>query len=230
MEKAVLCDRAKRFVPIIAITCRSLQELPEHPDLYRGAVEKAGGSSDFISPKTDARKIARSCAGVVIPGGRDPDPALYGEKEVFDLEIETPVRINFEMLLLREIIGLRKPVLGICYGMQLINIFFGGCLYQDISAQRTESLNHKEGMHPIRMGNNPYMDGGELLVNSSHHEAVKEAGRGIIPFGYAPDGLIEAFYLEGYGFLLGVQWHPERMQSAMSRSLFERFVEACRGQ
>lgn len=221
----------KTIAPIIGITCRSLQELPEHADLYLEAVEKAGGSSDFISPAADLRKVARSCAGVVIPGGRDPDPALYEEKKVFGLlEIENPVRIHFEMLLLREIISLRKPVLGICYGMQLINIFFGGCLYQDISAQRAESLNHKEGMHSITIGDNPYVRRGNLLVNSSHHQAIKQAGGGLIPFGYAPDGLMEAFYRQKYGFLLGVQWHPERMQSAVNRSLFERFVEACRGQ
>ncbi len=111
--------------------------------------------------------------------------------------------------------------------MQLINVFFGGSLYQDISSQKPDSLNHKEGMHSATIIDNPFIAAGGAMVNTSHHQAVKTAGRGIIPFAFAPDGITEAFFLESYGFLLGVQWHPERMDTPLTRSIFERFIEAC---
>lgn len=188
----------RKSVPVIGITCRNARDLPDRSGLYERAIEKAGGS-----------------------------PALYNDRKLFSLEIEDPQRIDFEMTLLREIMSLNKPILGICYGMQLINVFFGGTLYRDVLAQVEKSLDHREKIHSIIMQNNPYIRSGEFQVGSSHHEAVKRAGRGIIPFAYAPDAVIEAFYLAKYGFLLGVQWHPERMESPVDSALFERFVEVC---
>jgi putative glutamine amidotransferase len=218
----------RKKAPLIGITCRSLEDLPRCPDLYAEAVDKAGGSSFFIPAVPEVKGLADRCAGLIIPGGSDPAPDLYGEKRLYRLEIEDPGRIIFDLALLSEIIRLRKPVLGICYGMQLINIFFGGTLYQDIRSQVPGSLKHEGEMHSIIIEDNPNVRSGEFVVNSFHHQAVKDPGRGVIPFASAGDGIAEAFYLKECRFILGVQWHPERMQSPLNTQLFEAFVEACR--
>ncbi len=181
-----------------------------------------------MPPGPDVKDLSCHCDGLIIPGGSDPAPDLYGEKRLYRLEMEDPGRINFELALLREIISLRKPVLGICYGMQLINIFFGGTLYQDVRSQIPGSLKHEGEMHSIMIKENPNLSCGEFAVNSFHHQAVKDPGKGVMPFASAGDGITEAFYLEEYHFLLGVQWHPERGQSPLNAQLFEGFIEACR--
>jgi putative glutamine amidotransferase len=218
----------KKKVPLIGITCRSLEDLPRYPEFYLEAVDRAGGSPSFIPPGTPVDDLSHSCDGFIIPGGRDPAPDLYNERRLYGIEIEEAGRINFELALLHEIIMLRKPLLGICYGMQLINIFFGGTLYQDVRAQIPKSHKHEGEMHSIIIEYNPYMRSGEFVVNSWHHQAVRKPGKGVMPFASAPDGIVEAFYLKEYPFLLGVQWHPERMQSPLSAELFEGFIEACR--
>ncbi len=218
----------RKKAPLIGITCRGLEDLPRYPELYAEAVNRAGGSSFFIPPGPDVKELSDHCDGLIIPGGSDPAPDLYGEKRLYRLEIEEPGRTNFELALLREIIRLRKPVLGICYGMQLINIFFGGTLYQDVLTQVPGSLNHEGEMHSIIIKDNPNADSGEFVVNSFHHQAVKDPGKGIIPFASAGDGIAEAFYLKEYRFLLAVQWHPERVQSPLNTQLFEGFIGSCR--
>jgi putative glutamine amidotransferase len=218
----------RKKAPLIGITCRSLEDLPRYPELYMEAVEKAGGSPFFIPPGPEVKGLADLCDGLIIPGGGDPPPDLYGERRLYRLEIEDPGRVNFDLAILREIIRLRKPVLGICYGMQLINIFFGGTLYQDVRSQAAGSLSHEGEMHSIRIKDNPNVSRGDFVVNSFHHQAVKDPGKGVIPFASAADGIAEAFYLKECRFILGVQWHPERGQSPLNRQLFEAFVKACR--
>ncbi len=175
----------------------------------------------------DVKALAARYAGFVFPGGKDLDPSSYDEDPMFPLVREDGRRTDFEISLLHEIIRLGRPILGICYGMQLINVFFGGSLYQDIGSQRPDSLNHREGVHRILISSNPFIPTGEAEVNTSHHQAVKTMGRGIMPFAVAADGVTEAFYLVSYGFLLGLQWHPERMDTALTARIFERFIEAC---
>ncbi len=202
--------------------------MPGRFELYVKAVEEAGGEAVFVFSGADVRDLAAGYDGFLIPGGKDIDPALYGEDRTFPCVPEGDRRTDFEISLLHEIIDLRKPVLGICYGMQLINVFFGGSLYQDIASQKSGALDHREGVHLIRICENPFIGEGQVVTNSSHHQAVKGAGRGIKPFAYASDDIIEAFYLEDHPFLLGVQWHPERMVTPLSCLIFSKFVGACR--
>lgn len=215
--------------PIIGITSGTGKNLPKSAELYVKAVENAGGTAFFLSPDMDITEISSDYNGFIIPGGKDLSPILYNESRRFKIELEEQERINFEISLLHEIIKNKKPVLGICYGMQLINVFFRGTLYQDIEHQFKKSKLHSEGSHKIRIEYNPYVEAGEYLVESSHHQAIKDLGLGIKPFAYAPDGIIEALYLENFKFLMGVQWHPEKTENNVSKHLLKIFIEACGG-
>jgi putative glutamine amidotransferase len=214
--------------PAIAVTSESLTLLPGHAERYLEAVEKAGGKAVFVCRDADVKGLAEEYDGFLIPGGSDIDPAYYGENRIFPFVPESYARIDFEISLLHEIMGLDKPLLGICYGMQLINIYCKGSLYQDIGSQKAGALNHRQGVHPITISENPFVGKGEAETNTSHHQAVKVAGIGIRPFAYASDGVVEAFYAERRLFVLGIQWHPERMNTALTELIFKKFIGACR--
>jgi putative glutamine amidotransferase len=136
-------------------------------------------------------------------------------------------RSDFEISLLKEMIRHKKPVFGICYGMQLINVALGGTLYQDIESQLSSDINHRKGYHKIVIQENRFIQEGEFSVNSTHHQAIKELGAGLVDFVFSPDKLIEAFYRKDYPFLVGVQWHPERLlDDNLSLALFYSFIGA----
>ena len=149
--------------------------------------------------------------GLLIPGGRDIPPERYGEVRITEVQPEDADRTAFELNLLETVLKYNKPVFGICYGMQLINIYFGGSLLQDISTQLAQALDHCSGRHDISVSANLYIPEGIWTVNTSHHQAVRNLGDGLVPAAFSPDGITEAFYANLPDFLLGVQWHPERL-------------------
>ena len=216
-------------MPLIAITCGNDIRFPNGREHYKAAVERAGAKAVFVAPQRGTSDLAVLYDGLIIPGGKDLPASSYGEDPLCHIVPEEPVRIDFEFSLLREIMERKKPVLGICYGMQLLNVFFQGNLYQDVHFQVPGSLDHVSGGHGISIEHNPFVPVLGSRVNSSHHQAVKKEGDGLKPFAWADDGIIEAFYGVGYRFLVGVQWHPERMQDNLSELLFVRFLEGCRG-
>lgn len=164
-------------------------------------------------------KIIKNISALVISGGEDINPQFYGEKNTFCKNIVPYERVKAEMELLRAFLPTQKPVLGICYGMQLINIFFGGSLFQNIES----SINHRKGNHKIEIFDDFPLKRGKFTVNSSHHQAVKRLGKGLEIFCVAEDEIIEGFYLKGHPFLVGIQWHPERDKGKASSYLWKIF-------
>ncbi|HBG92791.1 MAG TPA: gamma-glutamyl-gamma-aminobutyrate hydrolase [Nitrospiraceae bacterium] len=193
---------------------------------YAAAVENAGACPVLLAPLRNAADIALRIDGILVSGGSDLHPSYYAEDVNYEIKIVERDRSDFEFAVIHEIIKLKKPVLGICYGMQLINVAFGGSLYQDIRQQVPSAMEHREGWHTIKIDDNKLIDRGEFKVNSSHHQAVKAIGQRLNAIAFSPDGIAEAVCGEDYPFLLGVQWHPERLQDSLSEKIFRAFAEA----
>ena len=213
--------------PIIGITTDIEDEYFKVKKHYSEAVARAGGIPLLIPPEGNAAAHAEIIGGLLISGGGDIDPSYYHEKMLHMAATVPKKRTDFELSLLKKVIRLHKPVLGICYGMQLINVFKGGTLYQDIGSEVPVANGHKKGYHMIVLTENRFLRKGRFSVNSTHHQAVKKLGKGLTAFARSTDNLIEAFSKEKYPFLVGVQWHPERqLKEKISLRLFQSFIEA----
>ncbi|MCE5195498.1 MAG: gamma-glutamyl-gamma-aminobutyrate hydrolase family protein [Nitrospiraceae bacterium] len=215
-------------MPIIGITsdiaASGQKQLLKLNKEYADAVERAGGCPVILSPSKNIKTLAELIDALLIPGGGDLEPSYYKETNDFPLNIVSKERSDFEISLFHEIIKLRKPILGICYGMQLINVATGGSLYQDINSQVDDSLEHKDQGHSVEISKNKFFKEGKYTVNSFHHQAVKMLGDKLKAIAVSDDNIIEAICSEKYPFLLGVQWHPERMNDILSEAIFKTFV------
>ena len=211
--------------PIIGITLDRDGEYLRLKHRYAAAMADAGATVVLLPAENDPLCVARGIDGLLIPGGMDIDPAYFSEAPHPATRITPGQRTDFEIHLLRAIMEVRKPVFGICYGMQLINVAFGGSLYQDIAAEFGVAVDHSNGRHRIK-GEGQIIKG-ETWVNTSHHQGVKMLGERLEACAVSDDGLVEAIRMPDYSFLMGVQWHPERDDDELSSRLFKSFVEAC---
>jgi putative glutamine amidotransferase len=163
----------------------------------------------------------------VSPIPLNPSPKCKGEGGD-EMPPQYPVvskeRTDFEIALIRSIMKHEKPLFGICCGMQIINVALGGSLYRDIGEELVTAIDHRVSTH--RIAGDGAVIKGEHTVNSSHHQAVKDLGKGLRPAAFSDDLIVEAFKLDGYPFLVGVQWHPERSDDELSRNLFRSFISS----
>ena len=181
------------------------------------------------------RKID-SCDGVIFAGGNDFDPDLYGGDRSL---VETYSREDDDksLSILDYCIGLQKPIFGICRGMQLINIYYGGSLYDDIAKQFSDKICHRNkdntlAYHDISISPDTRLmkiaKSDRLEVNSYHHEGIKDLGDGLAVSARSDDGLIEAIENPYYPYMIGVQWHPEinYEENDLSKRLLKDFIKS----
>ncbi len=206
---------------------------------YEKAVEEAGGEAVRIPldrPRAELMKLMEGCDAVLLPGSRaDVDPQHYGAEPDPRTNPADPQRETADRLLLRGADNLRKPVLGICYGLQILNVYRSGTLCQHVESTIDHTARDKT--HRVRVEPASRLarilevpSGEEIQVNTSHHQATSTVGDGLRISAKAPDGVVEA--LEGISpehFVLAVQWHPERsLDEPASRAIFRALVEAAR--
>lgn len=229
--------------PIIAITLDYCEDSPElkysnRPWYalrcdYSAAVAKFGGMPIFISYEHHLIDDVLALAdGLLIPGGDlDIHPKFYGQKVSSPKVRPNEVRCRYEIDLIKKALKHRMPFFGICNGMQILNVAFGGDLIQDI-----ESGNHlvcprnlpAHSIEIIKGTNLEKIVGGKnnWIVNSSHHQALNRLGEGLVVSAKADDGVIEAIELKGHPFAIGVEWHPEYLNHELDSNLFKEFIRA----
>ena len=195
---------------------------------YIQAVLKAGGAPVIIPAITDGavlRELVAALDGLVLTGGADLNPLWYGEEPVEALQTVDPVRDLYELKLLKLAVDRNMPIVGICRGEQLINVAFGGTLYQDIPSQRpAHAIKHVQDLPAVSASHHLSVVPGSqlsaiagtqpLAVNSLHHQAVKTVAPGFRAVAFASDSVIEAIEAWPDRPILGVQWHPESLVAA----------------
>jgi putative glutamine amidotransferase len=225
-------------MPIIAIAPSA--KLPD----YEESVRRAGGDVRVLDRGSDhASDVIASVDGLLLIGGGDVQPSLYGAAPHPTFAPAEPGRDEYEMELVRRAIDAYLPLLAICRGIQVLNVARGGTLIQDIPDEVGTTIEHRVKEPRFAIAHDVWLTSNSLLertlrerledadscaVNSRHHQAPKDVGEGLTVSATAPDGVIEALEDPSSRFCLGVQWHPENFwRTGEFRALFEAFVQAC---
>lgn len=206
---------------------------------YMDGISRAGGIPVIFPLTADEQDLGRLmdiCDGFLFTGGHDVSPDIYGEKPLEGFVDICEKRDEMETVVLKYAIEADKPILGICRGIQFINAFLGGSLYQDIPVQYPSGVTHHQmppydrPAHKVTViKDSPLyhsLKTDKLSVNSYHHQAVKEMAPGLVTMAVSPDGIVEALYKPDQHFLWAVQWHPEFSfrSDDYSQKIFNAFV------
>lgn len=208
---------------------------------YVDAIENSGGIPIVIPVNTNKENIKRQieCVdGIIISGGIDVNPTLYNEEPIPGLGEVHPETDEFDIEAINIALDMKKPIFGICRGLQVINVALGGTLYQDLNCSECSKIKHVQntkpylGTHYIEVKEKSLISevlGNKILVNTYHHQSIKRLGKDLEVIAYSNDGIIEAIQGKGDSFILGVQWHPELMIKKDERmlNLFKRFISEC---
>ncbi len=194
-------------------------------DDYAQGVETAGGIPvvvPYVETPETACVLADKLDGLLLGGGEDVDPSLWGEQPHHGLGQIVPERDALEFTLIRRMMERRKPILGICRGMQILNVALGGTLYQDLPRDWRGTIQHQQRARRNHLSHGLCVDPhsklyqlvgrrSEFLCNSFHHQAVKDLGTGFLASAWDGEGLVEAMEHSQHPFLVAVQWHPENL-------------------
>jgi len=210
---------------------------------YVQAVIRAGGLPMIVPVglEEDVEQLIAILDGLILSGGNDINPMLFNEEPHEYLGEVSPSRDSIELELARRMLKTGKPILGICRGMQVLNVAVGGSVYQDFHKQNDGPiLQHMQKAPNTHSSHYVQVEKGSLLesiagseriqVNSYHHQSVKDVPAAFKVTGVASDGIVEAFESNDEKFVLGVQWHPEALSTAgdvVSLRIFEKFISAC---
>lgn len=229
------------LIPLVDDARDSLWMLPG----YMEGVAAAGGLPVMLPLTDDEPSLDRLCGlcdGLLLTGGHDVAPELYGEERLAACGATSTMRDRMETGLLRRALETDMPVLGICRGLQFINAALGGTLWQDIPSQCPSGITHVQKKpynaptHAVNViSGTPLhrlLKTDALMVNTLHHQAIRQLAEPLSAMAAAPDGLIEAIWHPSRRFVWGVQWHPEFMwqKDAASMAIFRAFVGACQGE
>lgn len=210
---------------------------------YAHAIEKFGGLP-IVIPYTENEEALDGyielCDGVLFSGGCDVEPKNFGEETKAACGKIQLFRDSLELSFFKKAFEAKKPIMGICRGAQLINVALGGSLYQDIPSEISTDISHRQkesgeiSAHEIRiLSDTPLMEliGEEkIAVNSFHHQSIKALGEGLEVMAFAEDGIVEAVCFNGENYVIGYQWHPEKLRDTdqYKKLLFNDFIKACK--
>jgi putative glutamine amidotransferase len=249
-------DGARPLIGVPTQTLQAIDGIPEglpHSwvmnDRYL-VVLASVGAAPILLPLLDAepdalRSIYERLDGLFLAGGVDVDPASYGAPQHETTGRTDAARDAVELALTRWALQDGRPILGVCRGLQILNVARGGTLVQDTTLLHPDAIKHDyfptQGFARDHLAHDIVPERGTRLaeifgaapfaVNSMHHQGIEVLANGFVATGHAPDGLIEALETEGEEWVVGVQWHPESLidRDEATRRLFEEFVEAARG-
>ena len=221
-------------IPLFDYTALHGEEVDVHLSEYPKVLQRAGAVPVQLTRNTDPTQIVQRLDGLVMTGGADPDPALYGEEPHPELGPIERGRDDWELALIRAALAARLPMLCVCRGAQLLNIALGGSLVQHLDdADAHQRVDHPriERCHTVRVSPGStaeHIYGGDVPTNSLHHQAVGRAGEGVVVTGTAEDGVVEAFEISGRPEVFAVQWHPEMLSDVVDPAFLWLVNEATR--